>query len=120
VNRDQVRNHGEQPVPGIIPMLRQTRVWVPLATAAILAIVVTGATFKYQIGEAHEQARLAGRLSSGDGTSLAAASPIDGLTGCLNGPGTSIPGDCRSHDRDADGDVDLADIQAYQLAYARP
>ncbi len=41
---------------------------------------------------------------------------------CFSGPRSAAgqEGVCESHDFDADGDVDLADFQAYQLAYAGP
>ena len=38
--------------------------------------------------------------------------------GCFGAPGNGVAGTCQSHDYDADGDVDLADFSAYQLAYA--
>jgi hypothetical protein len=39
---------------------------------------------------------------------------------CLGGPSDGVQPTCMAHDYDADGDVDLADFRAYQLAYVRP
>jgi hypothetical protein len=40
------------------------------------------------------------------------------ITDCLAGPRGSQPGHCLAYDLDADGDVDLADLGSFQLAYA--
>ena len=49
--------------------------------------------------------------------------PCDGgFFGCFSGPRNdpAPSGRCRTHDYDSDGDVDLADYGAYQLAYVDP
>jgi hypothetical protein len=37
---------------------------------------------------------------------------------CVAGPSDTLVSGCDTYDYDADGDVDLADISSYQLAYA--
>ena len=41
-----------------------------------------------------------------------------GFHDCFGGPTEVIRSACRTHDYDADGDVDLVDFGAYQLTYA--
>lgn len=39
---------------------------------------------------------------------------------CLTGPTDGVPPECLTHDYDSDGDVDLADFRAFQVASLRP
>lgn len=41
------------------------------------------------------------------------------ITDCLAGPRGNLPASCNTHDLDADGDVDLADLSSFQTAYAQ-
>jgi hypothetical protein len=47
------------------------------------------------------------------------AADLGPATGCLTGPATVAPPNCRCADADADGDVDLRDARALQTAFGR-
>lgn len=52
-----------------------------------------------------------------DDDGFVTASDLASFSTCLAGPGASTPGSCDCADHDLDGDVDLADFAAFQLAF---
>lgn len=107
-----VREAMPTPTP-LVYRVRPVR-WVQLAAAIGIAAVVW--TWMY--------ASLIGNVREGKSAIVADASSTtsvgwDGsFTACLTGPADGLPQQCRDYDLDADGDVDLADYGAVQLAYA--
>ncbi len=86
---------------------------LPAAAVAVIAVGVWSWMFSVE---------LAG-LRRGNGVSAGALAeaPTEGYRSfydCHGGPTEGFVSGCRSQDYDADGDVDLADFGAYQLAYA--
>jgi hypothetical protein len=82
-----------------------------LSAAAALALVVGLWSWTSHLG---------GGRSDGQGglvAQLPAVSP-GAFHECFAGPTGVLPVSCRDHDSDADGDVDLADFGAYQLAFS--
>ena len=91
------------------------RLW-PVAAVVGLAAVVWSGMFYAQITELQERTMLLANASR-----IHAAEAYAPFNTCFRGPrGQSVGGDCRPHDLDADGDVDLADFRNFQLAYADP
>jgi hypothetical protein len=70
--------------------------WLPIAAAVALAIGVWSWMFSAEVGTVH------GR----------------NFQKCFGGPTASALAECNQHDYDADGDVDLVDFRAFQLAFA--
>lgn len=103
--------------PTWVSMLRRARVWVPLAAAAVLAIGVWGAMFSHQIASIRSRQQFLDRGTSSAGSAVGDTISVT-FAGCQAGPGVVVLSGCRTHDYDADGDVDLADFGTYQLAYA--
>ncbi len=83
------------------------------AAAVVMAIGVWTWMFSVQLAALRQRV---------NGTTGAVAEvPAEARGGfyeCFNGPTDVVPPGCREHDYDTDGDVDLADFGAYQLAYA--
>lgn len=93
------------------------RFWLraaPVAAVLMLAAGVWSAMFIDALHDVREQARMAGSI------------PVDralwsSFADCLNGPvGVPLSPGCAGHDRDRDGNVDLRDVSAFQVAFAGP
>lgn len=86
---------------------RAARGW--LAAAAVFALLGVGwnLIFFREFGEMRE------RLAIKDNKSRSMA-----VLACVAGPIGDLAQDCNSYDYDSDGDVDMADVQSYQLALA--
>ena len=101
---------------GVQPQRSGSR-WVALrilAAAASVAIAVglLSSTFTSERDEMRPLGRVAkAPVEAYDGGE-------GGFYGCFGGPNEGVLTDCRAHDYDADGDVDLADFSAFQLALA--
>ena len=74
------------------------------AAAVLLAAVTWSGFFYFNLAE----------LRDGRPQLLAAGSIAD----CLSGPRSTLSAQCRPFDLDQDGDVDIADLSSYQVAYA--
>ena len=88
---------------------------VPLAAAVVLAVGAGSWMFMAELGTVRHRVDMA---------STPANTPQDSRTAtlaeCLAGPRELMATGCGRLDYDSDGDVDLADVSAYQLAYAGP
>ena len=93
------------------------RFWLraaPVAAVVALAIGVWSVMFSVTLRDLREKARMANTR------------PVDralwsDFADCLNGPiGVPLSPGCVGHDRDQDGNVDLRDAGAFQLAFAGP
>jgi hypothetical protein len=84
-----------------------------VSAAAVIAIAVGIWGWVYSLQWSHLRERT--------GASVVAGLSADGAGGrfyeCFQGPTGMLGSACRECDYDADGDVDLADFGAYQLAY---
>ena len=88
--------------------------WVPVAAAVALVVGVWGTMFAWRTDDGRSG-------SAGVPTRSAMARNMNGeFVGCFAGPSEQRAADCLSYDYDSDGDVDLADFRAYQVAYAGP
>ncbi len=86
---------------------------LPVAACLAMAFGVWGWMFNSQLNELRER-----KLAAANQTTTIRVAAVD-FSSCLNGPSHgALAYDCREHDYDADGDVDLADFSAYQLAFA--
>ena len=83
------------------------RLWAPISAAALLAIGVWGFLFQRELSSIRAR-----RSVPAENVRVAHA---QGLAGCLAGPGSQVTSGCVGHDRDADGDVDLADFSFQQV-----
>ena len=91
------------------------RLW-PVAAVVGLAAVVWSWMFYAEITDLRQRSMLLANASRSH-----AAEEYAPFNTCFRGPrGQSVGGDCRPHDLDTDGDVDLADFRNFQLAYADP
>ena len=91
------------------------------SVAAVLALVVGlwSVVFKAQIDPVPlPSGPVSVHVAPDDGVD----SPDGTFYVCFSGPKSDsvVANRCRTHDFDADGDVDLADFRAFQLAYADP
>ena len=86
---------------------------LPAAAAAVIAVGVWTWMFRAELAE----------LRRNNGVSSGAVADVPtkhyrNFYDCHNGPTGELVSGCRGQDYDADGNVDLADFAAYQLAYA--
>jgi len=83
---------------------------IPVAAVLVLAVTVWTTMFAMQLSEIREnKQQLAARQ----------AEPGPSFATCMNGPsGDGLPGQCGDLDRDTNGQIDLRDYSAFQLAYA--
>ena len=88
--------------------------WVAMAAAVALAVGVWSTMFASKIGEGR------GGHAALPVTQADTGKANGEFIGCFAGPSERRAKDCRSYDYDSDGDVDLADFRAYQVAYAGP
>ncbi len=86
---------------------------LPVAAALVMAIGVWSWMFSAEFAETR-------RAQDASPTLLADASTPDpgSFHKCFAGPTAGTSSSCQELDYDSDGDVDLADFGAYQLAYA--
>ena len=85
---------------------------LPVAAALAMAGGVWGWMFNNQLNEVRER-----KLAAANQTTTVRVGAAD-FSSCLSGPSHGVLAyDCREHDYDGDGDVDLADFSAYQLAF---
>lgn len=89
------------------PMGRAARAWLAAAAVFVLVGVGWNLIFFREFGEMRE------RLAIKDNKAKSGAA-----LACLAGPTGDLPQDCGNYDYDSDGDMDLADMQSYQLAIA--
>lgn len=82
--------------------------------AAAVAIAVGAWSWMYRA----RMAELTGRIGVTDVVAEAPVVSPGEFYECFDGPKGALRLSCRNNDYDADGDVDLADFGAYQLAYA--
>lgn len=94
------------------PRLRLSRV-LPIAAAIGVAACVWGVMFKAQLDSIRPRATTTPVVAR-----VKANSPTLAFVTCLAGPSGSTSAECRPHDFDDDGNVDLADFSKYQLAFA--
>jgi hypothetical protein len=87
---------------------------LPVAAAVALAVGVGSWMFSVKLAELRE-----GRVVLSGFVADAAAPSLGRFHECFKGPTDVLPAACREQDFDADGDVDLADFGAFQLAYAQ-
>ena len=80
-----------------------------LPVAAAVAMVVGAGTWMFR-GGIHSTAGPETTI-----TSIASAG-YGSFHGCFGGPKGVVSSECLAHDYDSDGDVDLADFRAYQVA----
>lgn len=86
-----------------------------LAAAAAVVVLAVGAwSWMYHA----RMAELSQRVGVTDVVAEAPVASPGEFYKCFDGPTGALRASCRDHDYDADGDVDLADFSAYQLAYA--
>ncbi len=106
------------PEPDVNPTLRLgvMRRWGTVAAAVVLVVGVWSAMFTFKI---HDVRRSRHIVENRGGGAARVIAPGDILR-CIGGPSEPAGNQCRRHDYDSDGDVDLADFQSYQLAYAGP
>lgn len=104
-----------------LPVGRVPRRWYangvmwPAAASVVLALGVAAWVFNPQNDSTNKAGPMASQIALGP------AAPGNGsFFGCLTGPGSGGRSACRDYDYDLDGDVDLADFRAYQLACAGP
>ncbi len=86
---------------------------LPAAAAAVIAVGVWTWMFRVELAE----------LRRDNGASSGAVADVPtkhyrNFYDCHHGPTGELVSGCRGQDYDADGNVDLADFAAYQLAYA--
>ena len=104
-------------VSGLVPLAgrRLALFLVPLAAAVVLAVGVGSWMFMAELGAVRHRVQMAAALANPPQDSRTAS-----LAQCLAGPRELVEAVCGQHDYDSDGDVDLADVSAYQLAYSGP
>ncbi len=100
-----------EPQPFWSHMTRRMR-WVGVAAAVVMAVGVWSWMFRAQLGEIRDGPHRTGLMTD--------TVPPDSarFLRCLSGPQGPDRAICQSSDLDADGDVDLADLRVYQVAYA--
>jgi hypothetical protein len=92
---------------------RVTMRLVPVAAALVMAIGVWSWMFSAELAETR-RAQDASPVLVADAT----APDPGSFHRCFAGPTAGTSSSCQELDYDSDGDVDLADFGAYQLAYA--
>ncbi len=107
--------------PGSASLARRWTVlrWGSVAAVLALAVGLWSVMFKAQIDPVTPPSSpVSVHVASVDGVD----SPDGTFYVCFSGPknDSAVASRCRTHDFDADGDVDLADFRAFQLAYADP
>lgn len=90
--------------------------WLSAAAVLAFAMGLWGLIFSADHGPAPDGKRVADGVAGWRNDLSVCES---GFLGCFSGPrvGVGSPADCQKADFDSDGDVDLADYGAYQLAY---
>lgn len=106
------------PEPDFHGLLRlgAMRRWGAVAAAVVLVVGVWSAMFTLEIQEVRRSRMIAENGRGGAARTIARGDMLN----CIGGPSEPALNECRRHDYDSDGDVDLADFQSYQLAYAGP
>ncbi len=85
--------------------------WAAVAALVVITVSVWGGMFASQIAQLRARSR---------GTTILQVASAESISSCLAGPAEALSAACRAFDYDADGDVDMADVSSYQLAYATP
>lgn len=94
---------------------RMTWLLLPVAASVLLAVGVGARMFRTEVNEIRGRAEL--MLAQRDED----RDPCDGsFLHCFTGPRSDIAPKCSSYDYDKDGDIDLADFSAFQLACIKP
>jgi hypothetical protein len=97
---------------------KNARVMSAIAAVFALAVGVWSTMFYWQIGGLRERVRAGLEQSTASATKPSDLSVAE-FVGCLSGPGGSgLSDDCRQHDRDRNGRIDLREVSALQLAYS--
>lgn len=86
---------------------------LPAAAVVVLAVGVSSWMFSVELAGLRR-----GNDVSGGAVAEAPTKGYRSFYDCHNGPTEGLVSGCGGQDYDADGDVDLADFGAYQLAYA--
>jgi len=86
---------------------------LPVAAALVMAIGVWSWMFRAELAESRRAQQASPVLAA-----HAQAPDPGSFHKCFAGPTTGAASSCQELDYDSDGDVDLADFGAYQLAYA--
>lgn len=88
--------------------------WSAVAAAVLLATGVSTWLFQAELSAVRDRSMLASR----EVTTIPGDCSDWSILGCVTGPSQLASAACGAHDYDTDGDVDLADFRAYQLACA--
>lgn len=88
--------------------------WSAVAAAVVLAAGVSTWLFQSELSAVRDRSMLATR----EVVTIPADCNDWSILGCVTGPSQLASAACVAHDYDTDGDVDLADFRAYQLACA--
>lgn len=98
-----------------VPLLRRLGPKVWIGAAAGLMLVATSWSVLWSVELSRLRGESARGIASAPPPSIELVVSSEALR-CVGGPGSVLPDGCRPHDTDADGDFDLVDFRALQLA----
>lgn len=98
-----------------VPVLRRLGPKVWIGAAAGLMLVATSWSLLWSVELSSLRDRHRTGLAGVDTPPVQRVVSSEALE-CVGGPGSILPEGCRPHDTDSDGDLDLADFRAMQLA----
>lgn len=98
-----------------MPVLRRLgpKVWIGAAAGLMLVATSWSLLWSVELSSLRDRSRTG--LAGVDAPPVRRVVGSEAL-GCVGGPGSILPEGCRPHDTDSDGDFDLADFRAVQLA----